>query len=403
MALYSYEAFSRDGKKVNGIIDAPSIAQLKENLMRQGLYPISITPARSETKLSLWQRLFSRKVTVKEKILFTKQFAVLLKAGVPLLEALELLIEQFQGNLREIIVSIKDDVKEGSSLADALAKYPKTFDIIYVQLVRAGEASGKLEVILERLTNFLERQAEVAAKIRGALQYPVIQIVISLLVVVGMLTGIVPRLKSIFEKQKELPVTTRAMLAISDFLLNHYVLFAVMAMIPVMLFLYWKSTPGGQLTIDRIKLKLPLIKYFTKTNAVVQFCYTLGILLEGGVNLAEALDIVTKIIDNKILANTINQARENIIRQGKIAEYLQQTDIFPPIAIYLIKTGEQSGQLDSMLLTVARNYEVELTELIDSLTGLISPVMTVFMALVVGLIVISIAGPIMNAGQNFLT
>jgi type II secretory pathway component PulF len=164
----------------------------------------------------------------------------------------------------------------------------------------------------------------------------------------------------------------------------------------VSLFIAWKSSETGGRQLDQIKLHLPLIKYLSKTNAVVQFSYTLGMLLEGGVNLAEALDIVVSIVDNRVLASALRKARDNIVKEGKIAEYLQQTNIFPPIAIYLIRTGEQSGQLAEMLLTVADNYEKDYVELIDKLTGLISPIMLVVMAGVVGFIVVSIALPMMQ-------
>ena len=169
MALYSYEAYGKDGKKIKGVIDAPSQASVKELLSKQGLYVISVKSTTQEAAGSFWQRWFRGSIKPKDRILFTKQLAVLLKSGIPLLEALELLTEQFTGSLRGIVVSIKDDIKQGTSFADALKKYPKIFDTIYVQLVRAGEASGRLEIILDRLTSYLERREEVSKKIRGAL------------------------------------------------------------------------------------------------------------------------------------------------------------------------------------------------------------------------------------------
>ncbi len=176
MALYFYQAFSKTGKRVNGYIDAPSEQGAKDQLSKQGLFPISIAIGSAESRLPWWRRLFTRGVSVKEKILFTKQLAILLRSGIPLLQALELLVEHFEGGLRSTIVAIKDDIKEGRSLADALKKFPKTFDIIYVQLVRAGEASGNLEPILERLTSFLERREEIRKKIGSALRMPLIQL-----------------------------------------------------------------------------------------------------------------------------------------------------------------------------------------------------------------------------------
>lgn len=400
MALFSYEAFSKDGKKVKGVIDASSAAAVKELLAKQGLFPIKIETAKEEARLGIIQRLFMRGVSVKNKILFTKQLAVLLKSGVPLLQALELLTEQVEGRLRVILVTVKDDVKGGMSLADALAKYPKVFENIYIQLIRAGEASGKLEVILERLTSYLERREQVSKKIRSALQYPIMQLVIALGVVVLLLTYIVPQMTETFVAEgKELPFSTEILITISNLLINHYLIILIVTIIAIIIFRYWKSTQWGARMYDAIKLRLPIIGYMTKTQAVVQFSYTLGMLLEGGVNLAQALDIVVAIIDNRVLAYELAQARDKIIKQGNIAQFLQQTGMFPGIAIYLIRTGEQTGQLDAMLLTVAQNYEVELTDLADRLTGLLGPIMLVVMAVIVGFIVMSVALPIVQMGE----
>jgi len=394
MALYSYQAFSKEGKKVTGTIDAPTLASAREKLTAQGVYPISITLATAESTQSWLQRLFTPKVTVKEKIIFTKQLAVLLKAGIPLLQSLELLVDQFEGNLRTVLIKVKDDLKEGSSLADALRKYPKVFDTIYIQLVRAGEASGKLETILERLTTYLERREAIAKRIKDALFMPMIQLIMAVVIVVGLMVKIVPGMAKNFARlSKELPLPTKILMAMSDFLVHYYLILAGIIVAVVVAFNYWKRTNSGKLLIDRILLKLPLIKYFSKTNAIVQFSYTLGMLLEGGVNLAESLDIVCAIIDNKVLANALSEARDKIIKQGKIAQYLKQTGIFPPMAIYLINTGEQSGQLDAMLLNIAQNYEEELKELSDKLSALLSPILLVVMAVIVGFIVISLVLP----------
>ncbi len=402
MALYSYEAFSKDGKKVKGVIDATSQAAVREQLARQELYPISIYLATEEKRMGFFKRLMQGGVSLKEKILFTKQLSVLLKSGVPLLQALELLVDQFKGRLHSALIAIKDEVKGGKSLADAMERYPKVFDTIYVQLVRAGEASGKLDSILERLNEYLQRRETIKRRIRGAMQYPIVQMVIAIGVVVILLTAVVPQLQGLFEAQGEnLPMTTKIMMAASEIVKKYFLVVIAVFIAIVGAFMYWKRTVAGRNLIDKLKLKLPLIKYVTRTNAVVQFCYTLGLLIESGVNLAEALDIVVKIIDNNILREALVEARDKIIKQGKIAQYLKQTNVFPPIAIYLIRTGEETGQLGPMLLLVAQNYEADLSELIDRATGLISPIMLVFMALVVGFIIMAIAGPIMKGGQAF--
>ncbi|HSC25543.1 MAG TPA: type II secretion system F family protein [Candidatus Babeliales bacterium] len=401
MALYSYEAFSKDGKIVKGTIDAPSAEALKEQLTRQGLFPTKIESTGGVSTAGFFARLFESKIKTKDKILFSKQLAILLKSGVPILQAIELLIEQFEGNMKNMLVRIKDDIKEGSSLADALSKYPKIFEKIYLQLVRAGEATGKLETILERLTVYLERREVTSKKVRGALQQPIIQLVVAVLVVGVLVTKVVPQMaKNFTSKKAALPWPTAVLLSLSDFMIS-YALFIIIALVIIIVgFKFWKATPSGGKQLDQIKLKLPLIKYLSKTNAVVQFSYTLGLLLEGGVNIAEALDIVVSIIDNRVLASALRTARDNIVKEGKIAEYLQQTKMFPPIAIYLIKTGEQTGELATMLLTVADNYEKDYIELIDKVTGLIAPVMLFVMAGIIGFIVMAIALPMIEQMKN---
>jgi type II secretory pathway component PulF len=400
MALFYYQAFLKDGKKVSGYIDAGSEVAVKEQLQKKGMFPTQIVRAVGGAQKNWFWRLFEPRITTKELILFTKQLAVLLKAGVPLLQAFELLSEQFTGKLKNIIVTIKDDLKEGRSLADALSDFPNIFDTIYVQLVRAGEASGKLEVVLSKLDAFLERQEEIRRRVKSATMMPMIQAAVGVVVVGVMMIMVVPKLTANFASRKKvLPLPTRIVLAVSTFMRAYWLPMLIVLTLIVLAFAYWRSTPSGKLRIDQLKLKLPLIKYFTKTNAVVQFSSTLGTLIESGVNLAESLDIVVKIIDNKVLSNTLNAARDNIIKQGKIAQYLKQTDIFPPIAIYLIKTGEESGALDTMLLTVAKKYEEDLTEITDSLTAKLGPLLLICMAAVVGFIMVAVLLPMLDFGD----
>lgn len=403
MALYVYQAFSRDGKQVTGTMDAGSVQGVKEQLSKNGLLAVKIELASAKTAtggFSFFKNLFGPRVTLKDKIFFTKQLAVLLKASVPLLDALELLIEQTEKGLRTIVISLKDNVKEGRSLADSMLLFPKVFDTTYVQLVRAGEASGNLERILERLTQYLSESQELRSKIKGALRMPLIQLGVVVLITIVLLTFVVPQIATAFASQGgNLPLPTRMLLALSNFLINHYLILLISFVSLVSLFLWWKSTPSGSRTYDRLLLKVPLLGYFVRMQAVVQFSRTLGMLVEGGVNLTEALTIVTKVVDNKILVDALQQARENIIKQGKIAEYLKQTNLFPAVAIYLINTGEKSGQLAQMLLTVADTYEKELRDLADNFSTILNAAMPAIIGLVVGFIVLAIGLPIMSMGE----
>jgi len=398
MAMFFYQAFSKDGKKVSGYLDASSREAVKKQLARQGIFPVKITQTSQEAQISWFSRIFRRGVSGKDKILFTKQLSVLLKSGVPLLQSLELLIDYFEGRLKSIIISLKDDIKEGSSLADAMKKFPKVFGNIYVQLVRAGEASGNLEIILDRLTQYEERRAEIKKRVTGALMYPLMQLGLATIVVAFLVTKVVPSMAE--NISGKLPWTTQMLLDISDFVRGYYLYILIGLVAIIFLFQYWKSTPSGARTFDKIKLRLPIVSFFSKMGAVVQFSRTLGMLIESGVRLSEALDIVVNIIDNRVLADTLSQARDKIIKQGKIAQYLKQTGMFPPIAIYLIKTGEESGQLGQMLLTVAENYEVELTDRADKLSAALGPITLIFMAVIVGFILLSVITPMLQQVQD---
>lgn len=401
MALYVYQGFMRDGKKMSGSIDASSESQVKEILSRQGIFPTAITAAhkviRSEGFL---KRLLRKKVSFKDKILFTKQLQVLLRSGIPLLEAIDLLDEQFKDPLHSILVEIKDGIKEGFSFAEGLKRYPHVFENIYVQLVRAGEASGKLEILLERLVNYLEEQEVLQKRISAATREPMRDLVVIMGVVIFLVTTVIPKLMGMFSSQgAALPAPTLILMAISGFVLNHYIVLVSIVVFSVLSFLYWKSTSRGAYLYDAFLLKLPIVSFFTRMNAVVQFSSTLGMLLEAGVRLSEALDIVCDVVHNRVLKNTLLEAREKIIKQGKITQYLKQTKIFPPIAIYMLSTGEESGNLDTMLLEVARNYKIDLNENADKLTESLDPIMKFTLAFIVGFVALAIAMPLSQIGK----
>lgn len=398
MALYLYKALTRAGKQTSGQIEASSLLAVKEEIIARKLYPISIALYKDSSSFQhFFGTLFQSKVSFKDLVFFTKQLGVMLRSGVPLLQALELLTEQFKGKLHYILISVKDGIKEGASFADGLEDYPETFSVIYVQLVRAGEASGKLEVILDRLIDYLERREALRKKISSAISYPLFQLGLIFTIVIGLMIFVVPNLMSVISGMSgELPLLTRILMTSSDYLIHHYMFLGIVFTIILIIFGYFASTKRGKYLLDYISLYTPGFGFFSRTNAVVQFSSTLGMLLENGVSLAPALDIVCKIISNSILLSSLETAKEKIIKQGKITSFLKETKIFPPLAIYLINTGEQNGSLDQMLLVVAQNYEEELSEITDNLTAMIGPIMTLVMGLVVGVIMFAIMGPIMN-------
>lgn len=399
MPLYRYESFSKKGERIAGTVEAASSESVKELLRARGLLPVKISSMGTSEGFT-FMRLFETKVDSKALILFTKQLAVLLRSGVPLLASIELLSNQFEGQFRRILVSIKDGLKGGDSFATTLERYPKIFPNIYVQLIRAGEASGKLDTILDRLTTYLAASEETRKKISGAMTYPIMILSFAGILIVGMLTFVVPNIVSTFaETGAELPTPTKILIGISDFTRNHFLILGSVIGVVVLLSLYIRSTTFGRLWIDRITLRLPYISYFSKTKAVVQFSKTLGLLLESGVNLSDALDIVCNIIDNTALTRSVKNARDKIIKEGKIAHYLKETNIFPPIANYMIQTGEESGKLSEMLLYVGSEYDEELSDIIDGLIAKINPIMMLGVGGIIFFIVISMFLPMIKQGE----
>ncbi|NDD55104.1 type II secretion system F family protein [bacterium] len=397
MPLYHYESLNRRGARIKGTLDAPTAQAAKETLQGQGLMPVKIVEVASEGATSLFARFLERPVKTGTVILFTRQLAVLLKSAIPLLQAIDLLTEQFDGRFQRVLISIRDGLKGGEPFARELARHPRIFSNVYIQLVKAGEASGKLDVILFRLTEYLERGEETRKRIAKAMRGPLALMGVAVLVVVGLLTKMVPSMKGIFTQAgKELPGPTQFLVSASDFLLAHYVLLSGSLFLLIAAFVYWRSTPQGKYQLDSLLLRFPLTAYFSRTKAVVQFSKTLGMLLESGVNLSEALEIVSSIVDNKVLIQRLKQAQDKIIKEGKIAKYLKETGIFPAIASYMISTGEQSGKLAEMLISVGADYDEELTELTDNLTGTINPLMTVLLVGIIGFIMVSIFLPIMG-------
>ncbi|KKR96995.1 MAG: General secretion pathway protein F [candidate division TM6 bacterium GW2011_GWE2_41_16] len=398
MPLYSYQAFSKQGKRVSGTIDSQTLQSAREEVIRKQLYPVSIEQVmEASAGGSFFSSLFKKKASPKDVIFFTKQLGVLLSSGIALASALDLLIEQTEGEMRNIVVVVRDQVREGKSLADSLAMYPKVFENFYIQLIRAGEASGKLELILKRLQDYLEKNAAMKQKIASTLRGPLTQLVLIMVITAVLLLKVVPSLAETYTSMGvKLEWITRFVLSASEFLKNY--IFVILGVFVGIIIAYksWSATSFGRQTIDTIKLKLPLVSYFVKMQTITQFSRTLGMLIEAGVNLSEALTIVVNIVNNTVLTRTLLQAREKILKQGKIAEYLKQTGIFPSVAIYLINTGEQSGTLDAMLTSVAEYYERDLNDFSDSLTAKINPAMLIVMVAVVGFVIMSILMPMVG-------
>ena len=405
MPVFEFRGFDGAGKAIKGVRDSDSAKALRSLLKREGILATDVkesgkseTGGKSGGVLGKEVNLtFLQRVSTEDIGITTRQLATLLQAGVPMVDSLNALIDQTENAvLKRILSGVKTDVNEGSSLADALAKH-KSFDHIYVNMVRAGESSGTLDVVLERLADFKEGQAKIQGEILSALMYPIIMVFVGCVNITIMFTVVVPRITKIFEHAKvQLPITTRILIFVSSTARDYWWLILIVIAASIYLFTRWKNTPNGRARWDAITLKLPILGSLRRMIAVSRFARTLGTLLSSGVSLLVALDIVKNVVANAVLANVIEVARDAIREGEEIAPPLKRSGEFPPMLIHMIAIGEKSGQLEAMLNRVATAYEQRVDVRMKGLMSLLAPVLILVMGGAVGFIVFSILTPILQ-------
>ncbi|MCF8110772.1 MAG: type II secretion system inner membrane protein GspF [Desulfobacteraceae bacterium] len=406
MPIYEYSALNAKGKTVTDIIDAESTAAARQKLRASRIYPISIkevyeTGRQAGHDISGWFKPFSNRVSAGELSIMTRQLATLLGAGFPLVSAVYTLIPQTRSQkLRQALAHIKDAIEEGSSFAAALSQYPDIFSEIYVNMVASGESSGTLELVLNRLADITERQQAITKSVQSAIAYPILMFFVGTLILIFLLTYIVPSIISIFEDMDQaLPLPTLVLINVSEFLRNGWwvILLALVAVILVLRRI--KKTDRGGYGFDRLALKLPLAGELRTKLATARFARTLGSLLENGVSLMAALDIVRNIVGNRVIADAVKNAALNVEKGGALAKSLEASSVFPHISIQMIQVGENSGELEAMLAKIADIYENEVESTVSAMTALLEPLIILFMGVVVGFIVISICLPIFEMNQ----
>ncbi|BCO09716.1 phytochrome sensor protein [Desulfolithobacter dissulfuricans] len=405
MPVYEYTALSSSGKKTKGIIDADSVSAARQKIKSRGQYPVEITETTPQAgksgRTSFLHIELGQRVRQQEIHIATRQLATLLGAGIPLVQALNGLIEQTTNkSLKKIIAQIKDSVNEGNSLTAALSEHPRLFSRIYINMVRAGEASGSLDVVLERLAEFGESQQALKARIKAALTYPLFMAVVGTLVLFLLITFIVPSITKVFEGTSQaLPLPTIILISLSGFFKNYWWLLILLIVAAVTAIRFFITRPTGQQLWDRLKLTLPLLGDLNIKIASARLGRTLSSLLESGVPLVTALQIVKNILNNTILADTIDDATRELEKGRSLSQILKKSPWFPPMLVQMIGVGEQSGALEKMLGKVADNYEREVEAKILTMTSLIEPIMILVMGGVVSFIVVSILLPIFEMNQ----
>jgi general secretion pathway protein F len=407
MPVYEYTALDTSGKSLNGIIDADSAMAARQRLRGSGMFPVQVqeaasvsapagVPSRSVSVSGLFKRVKPGEVSV-----MTRQLSILLAAGVPLVAALDALGSQIANQLlKKIVAQIKEAVNEGNSLAFSLSQHPRLFSSIYVNMVRAGEASGALDLVLGRLAEYGEHQHALKGRFQAALAYPIFMFFIGSLVLFFLITFVVPNITQIFsEMHHTLPLPTVILIAVSGFLKSFWwtlILAGLGAVIGVKQLI---NTSQGHYIWDKIKLKAPLLGSINQKMALARFARTLGTLLESGVPLLSALDIVRNIVNNSLIARDIDNASEEIEAGRSLAVPLGRSPWFPSIAVQMISVGEQSGELEAMLNKIADSYERDIESQVMAMTSMLEPLMILVMGLAVGFIVISILLPIFEMNQ----
>ncbi len=413
MPVFEYKGFDGGGKAVKGLRDADSVKALRLILKKDGILATEVNQSgkggkgggkpgdTSKGGGGILDRqvdlAFLSRVGTEDLALATRQLATLLQAGVPMVDSLAALIDQTEHKgLKRILSQVKTEVNEGIALGDAMAKH-KPFDHIYVNMVRAGESSGTLDVVLERLADFKEGQAKIQGEITGALMYPLIMVFVGVINIGVLFTVVVPRITKIFEHAKvQLPLQTRLLMWFSSTVRDYWWLLIILAIGSVFLFTRWKKSPKGEEQWDGIILKIPVFGPVMRMIAVSRFARTMSTLLSSGVSLLVCLDIVKNVVANIKLKKAIETARDAIREGEDIAAPLKRSGEFPAMVTHMVAIGEKSGQLEQMLLRVAISYEQRADVQLKALMSLLSPLLILAMGGAVGFIVFSILTPIMQ-------
>jgi general secretion pathway protein F len=402
MPVYEYTALDVKGNTLSGIVDADSPAGARQKLRAAGYYPVAVREAVSLSvqQSTLFFKRF-RRVGHSELAIMTRQLGTLMTAGFPLVAALDALIPQTRSpQLKNQLTRIKDAIVGGSSLSQALSTVSNTFSPLYINMIQAGESSGTMELVLDRLAEMIEKQQQVTQRVTSAMTYPIFMTLIGAGILLFLITYIVPTIAGLFADMKQvLPAPTRILIAVSQILKLWWWLIPIVIICIILGFQRFRNTASGRYAIDRALLSLPIMGDFLRKLSAARLARTLGLLLENGVSLLSALEIVKNIAGNVLIANAV-EAAANKVRQGQgLAGSLGETRQFPSLFIQMIQVGEQSGALESLLKKVADLFENEVESALMRMASLLEPVMILIMGVMVGFIVLSICLPIFEMNQ----
>lgn len=406
MPVFEYKGINDRGKNVKGVIDADTLRTAQTRLRKEGVFPTDFV----EEKASPGRRLISQEISFsglfsrirsQDIAILTRQLATLTAAGLPLIESLAALVDQVDNiRLKKVLTEVREKVNEGSSLADALRHFPRVFSELYTNMIGAGESSGALDVVLLRLADYIEDRLKLRNRVFAALAYPVLMLVVMFGVIVLLMTFVIPKVTLIFDDMgQSLPVYTQALISLSNFMTDYWWLILAGGLFLGFGVRSYLKSPGGRMRFDRSILRIPVIGKLFKMVAISRFTKTLSTLLAGGIPILKSMDIVRNVVNNVILAKAVEDARENIAEGATIAEPLRRSKMFPPIVIHMVSVGEQSGELEGMLMKVSESFDNEVETTVTGLTSLLEPIIIVLMGGVVFFIMISILLPIFQMNQ----
>ncbi|MEM1156710.1 MAG: type II secretion system inner membrane protein GspF [Verrucomicrobiota bacterium] len=413
MPHFSYTAVDSSGSQTTGTIEAPDATSASAQIKEQGLFPTTVSESAAPVAGGMAAPKAKKKGSfsfgggsVKSKVLtvFTRQLATLIDAGLPLLRSLKTLSKQEKNvTLRDTMAHLADSVESGNTFSEALAQHPKIFNKLYVNMVKAGELGGVLEIVLTRLAEFQEKAQRIKGKVISAMVYPIVVLVIAIGIMAFLLLFIVPKFEAIFNDMlqgKPLPVLTQFVIDISRFVQHNILVILGVALVAIVIYQVFKRTPAGAIILDRIKLKLPVFGDLITKTSIARFSRTLGTLVTSGVPILQALSITKETAGNVVLSTAINDVHESVKEGESMVSPLEASGLFPPMVISMIQVGEETGQLPVMLNKVADVYEEEVDVAVAGLTSLLEPIMIVFLAVVVGTIVIALFLPLVSIIQE---
>ncbi|MCB0825288.1 MAG: type II secretion system F family protein [Fimbriimonadaceae bacterium] len=392
MPYFAYTAVDTSGRQVKAVMEAENEALVLGRLREQQLQIVDL----KELKKKKSAKVGKQKLKMKALVVFSRQFATMINAGIPILRCLEILSSQTKDPvLKPTLEAVLMDVKGGSTLNEAMAKHPGVFSKLYVNMIRAAEIGGILDTILDRLSGFLEYEAEVKGKIKSAMMYPVLVLCFSQIMLFVLFSFVLPKFKEIFEGMDvELPAVTAALFAMGDFMQKSWWMI-ILALVGIFFGIKsWAKTPKGKYQTDWMKLKLPVIGELGLKMSIARFCRTLGTLINSGVPMMRSLEIVGETLGNEVLINAVDQTRLSIREGNKLSAPMAESGLFPSMVTHMIDVGEESGRLSEMLVKVGDFYDSEVEATVKGLTSMIEPMLIIFLGVVVGFIAISVMTPI---------